>query len=417
MVAAGSSTAERIAEPRIGPRLRRWAACAVGVAIVVAAVVAVWLWYLDRPVRAMRAAIAQQRWANALRRAFAYLESHPDDAETMRIVARALAGLGQWEKAEEYFTRAGDLPVEDLRVRADALIAARRTTDAARVLEQLHTQVPDDPEVLQRLAVLQFQRGLHDEAFRLTETLGKIAAQRARALCIQGIFHAGLKRSAEAVRCMETALQLNPAGDQLGQDPATLAAFLGAVFLDVGRHAEARRWLVRAAEQSPNADVYWSLGEAELGCGNAAAAERIWRAALQLQPDNHSVLLSLAKLALTRNQPLEALEWLAIAQETGKETFALEEALARAYARVGRAAEAGWHSGRAKELRQRAESEADEENLLARYPHVFQARLLLARRALQAGNVAEAKALIDELAQTFPTNANLREIQRMLESQ
>jgi tetratricopeptide (TPR) repeat protein len=394
--------------------LRRLVVWSGVVLVSTAAALGAWLWHANKPVRQLREAVAGQRWSEGLHTALTYLAANPNDAEVLRLAARCLSGKGHHSQAESFFARAGELNLEDLRTRAEGLISLGRATEAVEVLTELRQRGGEEPAVLQRLAILEFQRGYHDAAFQLVKKLGEHPDHTAASWCIQATFHVSLRHAPQAIECLEEAFRLNPAGDKLGLDAASVSQFMGAALLDVGQSSRARDWLRRSLAQAPISENYWYLGEAELGCGDLQAAEQAWRRALELDPTSFDALVSLAKLSLQEGRPQEALEWLTIAERQGRNTSSLHTVLSRANARLGHTDIAAEHARKADELREQEMANRDEQNLLAQYPQHIQARLLMTRKAVERGNVAEAKAMVEELLREYPENRDLLELRSTL---
>jgi len=414
----GASIPE-INSERIARRLQlRWLlGWFVFVLVCVTIALGLWLWQQGEPLRQMRGAVQKRHWNDALRRALSYLANHPQDAEAIRIVARSFSGLGQNAQAEMYFDRAGELGIEDLRLRGEVLIELNRPTQAVEVLAELRARGDNDPAVIQRLAVLQFQRGNHEEAFELAEQLGKeFPTHTALAWCVQATFHVSLRHAQQAIDCLQEALRLNPQADKLGLDPGTVKMFMGAAWMDLGKNDQARDWLQAAVEHTQTAEAHWYLGEAELGCGNLRAADQCWHRALELDGNYFNALFSIGKLSLQENRPLEALEWLNLADRQGRQSSALQTALSRANARIGHEDVAAEHARRAEDLRAKESEERDERRLLSQYPQHLQSRLLLTRKTIERGNIAEAKAMVDELLRQHPNSPELRDLRKSLDN-
>lgn len=384
------------------------------VLISVAGFFAGWLIYQDRPLREMRAAVRDHRWIDGLRIALKYLGTHPDDAEAWKIAGHCYGAMGQFTAAEQCFGKAGDLDITELRLRADALIHLERTTQAVDVLRELLARGGKDPLVMQRLAIMEFQRGAHEEAFELIRQLRQMPDRAAAAWCIEATFHTALVHNEAAVACLEKALELNPAADQCGMPANTALWYMGTALQDIGRTQEAREFLKRSLKLSETADAYQSLGDAEEASGDLAAAENAWRRALELNPRHAESMFSLAKLALKQNRPEEAIEWLTLSRRSGKSGSSLETAFSRAYARLGRVELANEHANRAAQLHAEAEARSTEERIVSAYPRNLHSRLLRTRRAIDSGNLSEAAALVDDALRDHPDNPYLLQLQQAL---
>jgi tetratricopeptide (TPR) repeat protein len=384
------------------------------VAVSVACFFAGWLVVQDLPIRRMRTALKNGQWTEGVRLALAYLAEHPQDAEAWKLAGRCYGAMGQFGAAEECLGRAGDLDLIDLRLRADILIYLERNTQAVQVLRELLDKGDKDPAVLRGLAIMEFRRGFYEEAFAWARKMGEFSEQAPMAWYLQATFHSGTRNHTQALACLEKALELNPEADRCGLPPDTVLWYIGATLLDLGRHHEARDYFRRALKHAETTEIYWSLGEAEEGCGDLAATEEAWRTALKIDPNYGDAMFSLAKLALKQNRPEEAIGWLELVQRNGKQTLPVESALSRAYARLGRPDLAEEHSQRVTELQTEHETKAQEETLLARYPQSIHSRMLLTRRAIERGNTAEAAQLVEETLRDHPDNPQLLQLRQIL---
>ena len=384
------------------------------VVVSVAVFFAGWLVYQDRPIRHMRTALNHRKWLEGLRLALAYLAEHPQDGEAWKIAGRCYGAMGQFTAAEDCLAKAGRLDAMDLRLRADALIHLERNTQAVEVLRELLLKDGNDPAVVQRLAILQFRRGFYDEAFAFARQLGESPKHAPTAWYLQATFHSGRMQHADALACLQKALELNQEADRCGLPPDTVLWYVGAILQDVGRMREARDYYRRALKHAETAETYWSLGEAEEACADLAAAEQAWRRALEINPKHGESMFDLAKLALKQNRPEEAIEWLLLAQRAGKDNLGVQAALSRAYARLGRVDLAEQHARRGEALQAEAEAKFQEDRQLTEYPQKLHSRMLLTRRAIDSGNIAEATALVEEALREHPEDQFLLQLRQTL---
>jgi Flp pilus assembly protein TadD len=96
-------------------------------------------------------------------------------------------------------------------------------------------------------------------------------------------------RYEEAYELILSAIELAP------NDPAIIDS-LGWVQYRLGMYQEARENLDRAYELYPDPEVAAHLGEVLWVIGDKAAANRIWRNALEVQPDSEHVLNAMERL-------------------------------------------------------------------------------------------------------------------------
>lgn len=97
------------------------------------------------------------------------------------------------------------------------------------------------------------------------------------------------ERLDEAYELIRKAIELAP------NDPAIIDS-LGWVQFKLGRYDEARRNLERAYELFPDPEVAAHLGELYWVTGDRAAANRIWRSALELEPNSEFILNAMERL-------------------------------------------------------------------------------------------------------------------------
>lgn len=414
MLALKGTSETRRNHNKLNWMLRRTLGWGCVVVVSVAAFFAGWLVYQDRPIRQMRTALNDGRWLDGLRIALAYVAEHPQDAEAWKVAGRCYGAMGQFSAAEECLSKAGDLDPIDLRLRAEALIHLERNTQAVEVLRELLLKGDDDPAVLQRLAILDFRRGLHEEAFAFAQQFGNSPEHAPAAWYLQATFHAARRHQENAIACLQKALELNPEADRCGLPADTVLWYVGATLQDLGRMQEARDFYRQALERAKKPEIYLSLGEAEEGCGDPAAAEQAWLKALEINSKHADSMFSLAKLALKQNRPEEAIHWLDLAQRAGKNNSAVESALSRAYARLGRTDLADEHARRGEALHAEAVAKAEENEQIADYPQNLHSRMLLTRRAIDSGNIAEATALVEEALREHPDNPVLLNLRQAL---
>jgi len=96
-------------------------------------------------------------------------------------------------------------------------------------------------------------------------------------------------RYQDAYALIQRAIELAP------DDPAIIDS-LGWVQYRLGMHEEARKNLERAYELFPDPEVAAHLGEVLWVLGEKNAATRLWRSALQVQPDSEFILNAMERL-------------------------------------------------------------------------------------------------------------------------
>lgn len=96
-------------------------------------------------------------------------------------------------------------------------------------------------------------------------------------------------RQEEALVLIERAHHIDP------EDIATLDS-LGWVLFKLGRHEEALVHLQRAHAAQPEGEIAAHLGEALWTVGQKEEARRVWRAAIEQDPDNRALMNTIARL-------------------------------------------------------------------------------------------------------------------------
>ncbi len=102
-------------------------------------------------------------------------------------------------------------------------------------------------------------------------------------------------RYQEAYELIQKAIELSP-------DEPSIIDSLGWVQYRLGMYEEARKNLDRAYTLFPDAEVAAHLGEVMWMMGDKAAAARVWRGALEKQPDNQPLLNTMERLNPSASQ-------------------------------------------------------------------------------------------------------------------
>ncbi len=200
------------------------------------------------------------------------------------------------------------------------LHSAGRLPEAWTHYETLHRAFPDDPDVTHLMGVLAGQAGNLQESVRLIEAAIKARPQAAdyhknlgitwqrledkpkAAACFlrMGDILSDESRFDEAINAYVQAFQFDPRNDQIANN-------LGATLNRVGRHAEAKEWLMQAMKPEPgmpealmqwhggngpegflrqSPSLHLNYGNSLCGTGEFDDAIRFYRNALALKPDS-----------------------------------------------------------------------------------------------------------------------------------
>jgi tetratricopeptide (TPR) repeat protein len=159
------------------------------------------------------------------------------------------------------------------------------------------------------------------------------------------------QKPAEAAVAFEKVIKLDPGLEQMTLPRARFWGDLAFDLIGLGRTEEARSFLLRALDQDEDPGLMELLGLAYEHEGALDEAERWWRKALELDPDNADALIELGRLALGRRQWDEAIQHLQRAAELSPQALQPVYGLSRAYRFKGDRAKAEQYEERAIEIR------------------------------------------------------------------
>ena len=227
-----------------------------------------------RPVRRVALGLAQAR-AGRTSQAVITLgqaaERYPDYAGTYvalgRVWLQAARGgrdriaLSKALEALQSNAASSDAGPEDGALLGRALLQAKQVEMAERVLQQAAGRLPVDPQTLLDLA---------DAA----ERLGHLADARTALLKYEVLV----------------------GDDPNGARQARRDAHIGELSLRLRDYPTAARWLTRAADGAPSAQLLAELARAQIGAGQADAARETVTRGLQLAPRNRTLLAISRKL-------------------------------------------------------------------------------------------------------------------------
>jgi tetratricopeptide (TPR) repeat protein len=232
----------------------------------------------------------------------------PCDGYGRHLLASALQGLGRVEEARQLAVEGkGKAPaIPDPRwakilaretgrraetERANALVKSGRPLEAIPIFERLIAAAPGDAALVSNLAfaLLQAQRG--DEALERARAAAALDPAAYRPVLIQGLvtMQRGPAALPEAVQLLRRAVELQPSA-------VDAQSSLGQCYwmLDDARNAlEAFR---RASAQAPSSlELLQNVGVLERRLGEHDAAERTYRAYLDLAPGHAGATAALAE--------------------------------------------------------------------------------------------------------------------------
>ena len=167
---------------------------------------------------------------------------------------------------------------------AEALREAARYSEAFDLLEQALKTHPDDKDLLYARALAAEKIDRLDVLERDLRAILAVDPQNAHALNALGYTLADrTDRHQEALGYIEQALALLP-------DDGAVLDSMGWVQYRLGNHAKALEYLRRAYQQHQDAEIAAHLSEVLWVTGQREEAKRIWREALNKEPDNPHLL-------------------------------------------------------------------------------------------------------------------------------
>ena len=234
-----------------------------------------------------------------------FLAGEPDVA-VLHTQAYAYSRLGQTQPAEETARRAlEEAPddVEALLVLAEVLVQDREAREEA--LRHAHRALSldgENPDTLERAAVVVGNAGEHAEALEHFEALTRLRADHAPCWWRKGLALANLERPHEAGAAHRQALTLDP-------DHAQAHEQLGILRLNAQAHTEAlEHFQTLTRLRADYANGWWLEGRTLENLERWDEAETAYRQALTVDPDNADAHGRLGILRGIAGASAEALE-------------------------------------------------------------------------------------------------------------
>jgi tetratricopeptide (TPR) repeat protein len=350
-----SSTLEGPGSRPASPRARRWwLGTAIACGVILAGSLAAVVWMKSRPDDLPRAEAAYRRneLATALRVAKDQLARRPSDRHAAAVAARCLSRLGRPDQAEEFYRKAAPLDLEDLHIRAYALVLANRREPAIRAYREILDRRPDDVLALSRMAAVLISESRWAEILEAARRLIEIPDGAVIGHTLEGVVHHNTRDPELAVFAFDRVIALDPGLERMPLKPRSMFWIDYAYnLLLVGRWADARKYLRRALDDGDDAKVADLLGQSYYLEGALDEAERYWRLALDWDPDRSGTWWRIGKLELQRGRPAEALGPLRRAVSIQPNAVGTLYSLGLAYRLLGRADESRHYLGLAERLR------------------------------------------------------------------
>ena len=330
-------------------RLAWWTGLASLVVVGLAA--AAWFSPSFDPLGHARRAYEARDYRTALHAARDHLKGWPTDRRASLMAARCLSRMGQRRPAEEFYRQSGPLELPDAQDRAYGLVRIGEPERAAEAYFDIIQRWPKDVLALKRLAAVLIELKEWKPALLISERLIQIPAGEVAGHTLAGVgFHVS-KHAAEAVASFERVLQLDPDLKEMPLPPSLFWNHLALELIALGRTAEARGYLERALGKHEDAGLRELLGVTYEKEGSLDEAERCWRQALALDPNNADTLLGLGRLAITHRRFDEAVELLERAAEISPQSVDPVYNLSRAHRLKGDVDKAKHYENLAAELR------------------------------------------------------------------
>ncbi|MEO8165810.1 MAG: tetratricopeptide repeat protein [Betaproteobacteria bacterium] len=190
------------------------------VLVSVAAVVAVLVWWQDRPLAQAEALLQAGHPAEALESLDALLARRPAHQRTLLLRSRALVALQQWQEASQLFAQTGAGTPAELRAWSTALLHQRQWREALPILEQLAAIRGNDAEDLRDLTICRFQFGQADAALASASELASLPGHELDGLLQRGVIHRSLGHTHLAIESWEQIEALTPNATGLPIPPA-----------------------------------------------------------------------------------------------------------------------------------------------------------------------------------------------------
>jgi tetratricopeptide (TPR) repeat protein len=353
-----TSPAEQPPQRATPGRLWRTRAMIAG-GLVTAGLLAAFAWSELHPAALAQAEEAYRRnnLVGALKIALTHLERRPFSRYAALLAARCLSRLGQPDRAEPYYQRAGSLGLEDRHIRALALVLNNSREPAIQAYQEILKRWPDDVLALSRMAGVLISESRWDGVLEAADRLIKIPTGAVVGYTLAGVALRQIGDADLTVANLNRVLALDPELRQMPLKPRSIFWTNLCIALNaVGRTEEARRHLMRAMGESDDASVADLLGQSYYLEGNFDEAEKAWRLALEWDESRYGTWWRLGKLDLERGRLNEAIEPIRRAAALEPKDPGPLNSLSFIYRRLGRNVEADRLKEQADRLRATAAS-------------------------------------------------------------
>lgn len=239
---------------------------------------------------------------------------------------------------------AGELREPSYLLKGEALYKLGRLTESEQTFLRLDKLHPDHPQVCRWLAAIYYDLGAMHHAIERLEQLARLEPDDFSPHRLLAVIHSDFERYPQAIEEYREAIRRSPPES----DRRTMTRDLARALIRERRYDEA---LASLKDAAPDAEVFAMRAESQWNLGDRDAAQRSWREAEKVGPDDRSVLLVGARMRLDTEKPGEAVPSLQrILQKDPHDTEARYQ-LAMAYRQLGRPEDA------ARELEQKEASQ------------------------------------------------------------
>ncbi|MDR0776718.1 MAG: PEP-CTERM system TPR-repeat protein PrsT [Azonexus sp.] len=214
----------------------------------------------------------------------------PDSPELLDALGRSQQLAGETNQALATFGKLAGLqptsPLADMRI-AEIQIAAKNRLDATKHLKRALEIKPDLLEAQRALILLAIDEKRTSDALAIVRQIQRQRPREAVGHVLEGDIHAVQKAWPEAIAAYHRGVKLQPSPE--------LAIKLHSILNIAGDKAEAERWAVTWNKEQPkDVGMRMHLGDLATARKDYSEAARLYRIALDIQPNNPLVLNNLA---------------------------------------------------------------------------------------------------------------------------
>jgi tetratricopeptide (TPR) repeat protein len=334
-------------------RLRRSATLLGGLVLLIGlSALTVWTVTRSAALAQSRQAYARGELVSCLEHALDHLQRRPWSREAALLAARCLSRLDYASQAEVYYRRAGRLSLSDSQIRAYGLARGPHPEQAIPAFREILERSPDNVTALRRMAAVLLAQKDTEQLLKLAARLDRIRGGEVVGSMLRGVVYHNQRNHQQAVAAFERVLELDP---ELGEMPASRSLFWNHFTDDLaasGRIEEAGQYLSMVLENTLDAGLMNRLGETFFLQGNLDSAESCFRQAALLDSTGYAPRWNLAKVALQRRRPEEALPHLNEARPLAPGHYGVLYTLASVYRQLGRTADVQRVQEAIRELRE-----------------------------------------------------------------